>query len=65
MALITLLLCASFLVLRSHGWPEAVEKSNSPDLLSSSNQIANGVSSAPQVFFPRECEHPLICDTSF
>jgi hypothetical protein len=58
MALITLLLCASFLVLRSHGRPEAFEKRDSSDLLSTCNQIANAVSGASQVFFPRECGIP-------
>jgi hypothetical protein len=58
MALITRLLCASFLVLRSHGRLEAFEKHNSSDLLSTCNQIAKAVSGASQVFLPRECDIP-------
>ena len=58
MALITLLLCAFFLVLRSHGQPEAFEKRNSSDILFTCNQIAKAISGASQVFFPRECGIP-------
>ena len=60
MALIKLLLCACapFLVLRAHGRPEAFEKHNPSDILYTCNQIANGVSSASQVFFPSECGIP-------
>jgi len=55
MALITLLLCAFFLVLPSHGRPEAFEKHNLSDLLCTCNQIAKAVSGASQDFFLREC----------
>jgi hypothetical protein len=51
-------LSASFLVLCSHGRPEAFEKHNSSDLLCTCNQIAKAVSGASQVFFSRECGIP-------
>lgn len=57
-ALITLLLCASFLVLRSHGRPEAFENRNPSDNLGTCNLIAKAVSGASQVFFSRECGIP-------
>ena len=53
MAFTTLLLCVSSLALLSYGQQEALEDHNSSDLRTC-NQIAAAISSASQVFFPRE-----------
>ena len=54
MALATLLLYAFSLASLSHGRKEASKSYNSSDLLSTCNQIKVAISSASQVFFPRE-----------
>jgi hypothetical protein len=54
MALITLLLSALSLGLLSYGQTEALEKCNSSDFHCTCNEIAGAISSASQVFYPRE-----------
>jgi hypothetical protein len=56
MALTTFLLCAFTLTLILYGSPETSEKHNSSDLrvLCTCNKIAEALSGASQVFFPRE-----------
>jgi hypothetical protein len=51
---LTLLLYALSLALLSYGWPEASKSHNPSELLSTCNQIKAVISSASQVFFPRE-----------
>jgi hypothetical protein len=64
MTLITLLLYAFSLGLLSYAQPEPLQNYNSSDLLSTCNKISAAVSSASQVFFPRERVVFLICDTT-
>jgi hypothetical protein len=54
MALMTLLLCAFFLALRSYARPEILGKHTSYDFSCTCNQIAAAISGASEVFFPRE-----------
>jgi hypothetical protein len=54
MALAMLLLFAFSLGSLSYSRPEAFEKRNSCDLLCTCNKIAEAISGASQVYFPRE-----------
>jgi hypothetical protein len=57
----TTLLCAFFLALLSCSRSERLEEPSTSDMQYTCNQIAAAISSASQVFFPREHPHSLIC----
>ena len=65
MDLTLLLLFAVVLELHLYSRAEArvFEKRNSSDLLDACNTIAEAISNASQVFFPRECVFLSFCDS--